>query len=74
MGQVPYYSPVPTSSYPLYAVGLTAVGVVFMALFFVTQMRSGNKSLILELLFGALASLALGFGTLFIMLSFGLYV
>jgi hypothetical protein len=46
-----------------------------MAGYFVYQMRgAGKRNIIIELLIGALSSVLLGFGTLFMMLSFGLYV
>lgn len=56
------------------AVGLTAAGLVFTAIYFVTQMKGGSRNIPLELLIGAVSSGLLGFGTFFMMLSFGLYV
>ena len=44
-----------------------------MATFFVHQM-SGSKNIGIEVFIGAIASVLLGLGTLFIMLSFGLWV
>ena len=38
------------------------------------QMKSGARNIFIELLIAVLASFALGFGTLFTMLSFGLYI
>jgi hypothetical protein len=55
-------------------VALTLIGLVLTALFFVYQMQSGKRSLVIELVIGLVASVALGFGTLFMMLSFGLYI
>ena len=73
--QIPYSSPVATSSYPFLGTTLVASGLVVMAGYFVYQMRgSGKRNIIIELLIGALSSVLLGFGTLFMMLSFGLYV
>jgi hypothetical protein len=45
-----------------------------MALFFIFQMKSGHKNFPVEIIIAAISSGALGFGTLFAMLSFGLYV
>ena len=46
-----------------------------MAGFFVYQMRGTEKSyLAIEIFIGAVSSILLGFGTLFMMSSFGLYV
>jgi hypothetical protein len=59
--------------YPTIGVGLSLAGLVLTAGYFVYQMK-GKKSLMLELLLAAIASIALGFGTLFLMLSFSLYV
>ena len=56
------------------AIGLIILGLVIMAGYFVNQMKAGSKNIVVELLIGALASGALGFGTLFLMLWFGLYV
>lgn len=65
------------SSYPfLGTVGLVS-GLVFTALYFVYQMRgagSGSPSIAIELLLGGIASTLLGFGSLFIMATFDLYV
>jgi hypothetical protein len=72
--QVPYSSPISVSSYPILSVGLIGVGFLFMALFFIFQMKSGNKNFPVEIVIAAISSGALGFGTLFAMLSFGLYI
>ena len=53
---------------------LIQVGLSFTAAYFVYQMKSGGRNILIELLIAVLASFALGFGTLFIMLSFGLYI
>jgi hypothetical protein len=65
---------VPPSSYPFLAVVLLAVGLLFTAIYFMYQMKEGKKNILFELLIGLGASGVLGFGTLFLMLSFGLYV
>jgi hypothetical protein len=43
-------------------------------MFFVYQLSSAKRSLAVELSLGGVSSVALGFGTLFVLLSFGLYV
>jgi hypothetical protein len=48
-------------------------GLAGMAAFFIFQM-SGHKSIHLEVFIGMIASILLGLGTFFIMLSFGLWV
>jgi hypothetical protein len=60
--------------YPTYAAILSAAGLGCTALYFIVQMKSGSRNVGLELLIGLVASIALGFGTFFTMLSFGLYV
>jgi hypothetical protein len=61
--------------YPTLAVVLIIIGLILMSVFFVYQMRpASNKSIMTELVAALLASIALGFGTLFLMLAFGLYV
>lgn len=72
--QVPYSSPVSVAQYPTLAVGLTAAGLAGTAVYFVYQMKGSNRNVLLELLIALAASTALGFGTFFMMLSFGLYV
>jgi hypothetical protein len=60
--------------YPVYGVVMLTVGLVLTGTFFVNQMSTKSKSVPLELAIGGAASVALGVSTLFIMLSFGLYV
>ena len=72
--EVPYTSPVSTGMYPTLGSGLMLVGFIFTAVYFVYQLSSDKRSFGLELSFGAAASTALGFGALFVLLSFGLYV
>lgn len=63
------------SSYPYFAVTFMLLGLLFMAGYFVNQMKAaGSKSLFMELVLAVLASGLLGFGTFFLMLSFDLYV
>jgi hypothetical protein len=73
--QVPYSSPVSVALYPFYSVVLIFAGFAAMSGYFVNQMKApGSKSIVVEFLLAAIASAALGFGTFFLMLSFGLYV
>ena len=60
--------------YPVYGVATLGIGLLLSGVFFVTQMSSKTKSISIELGLGLAASVALGISTLFIMLSFGLYV
>lgn len=77
--EIPYSSPVPINLYPYLGTGLMLSGLACTAGFFVYQMHfSGNKTkanlIFVELLIGLVASILLGFGSLFFMLSFGLYI
>ena len=69
-----FSSPISVGSYPRLSALFLLSGFASTAAYFVFQLRGGNKSLATELLIGALASFFLGFGTLFAMLSFGLFV
>jgi hypothetical protein len=60
--------------YPTYGVITLAMGLLLSGVFFVTQMSSKTKNVSVEFALGLAASVALGISTLFIMLSFGLYV
>ena len=55
------------------AVVLLAVGLVSTATFFVYQMRGGKPNIFIELGIGSISSVLLGLGSLFMMMSFGLY-
>ena len=73
--KTPYSSPVAVSMYPTFGGVLMLVGFIFMAVYFIYQLNWGDKrSIAVELSIGGVSSLALGFGALFVMLSFGLYV
>ncbi|KAL6496527.1 hypothetical protein OROGR_029785 [Orobanche gracilis] len=74
----PISSPVPDAWYPTLAVFMLAIGLVIAASFFMgcyeaTSSRK-NRSLAKELMTGAVASVFLGFGSLFLLLSSGVYV
>jgi hypothetical protein len=61
--------------YPFLGTLLLLIGLALMGAYFVYQMRGSEKrNIFIELSIGVLSSVALGFGTLFTMLSFGLYV
>jgi hypothetical protein len=69
---VPYSPPISNSFFPGLCVLFLTIGFVLSALYFVYQMRT-EKSLVTELSVALISSVALAFGTLFLMLSFGLY-
>ncbi|KAL8137390.1 hypothetical protein V2J09_003391 [Rumex salicifolius] len=72
----PVTSPVPESLYPTLTVLMLTIGLVFTASFFIYEATSSrkNRSLVRELITGSLASVFLGFGSLFLLLSTGVYV
>ncbi|XP_047947272.1 transmembrane protein 258 [Salvia hispanica] len=72
----PISSPVPDAWYPTLAVLLLAVGLAITAFFFIYEATSSrkNRNLAKELTTGAFASVFLGFGSLFLLLSSGVYV
>ncbi|XP_073289793.1 uncharacterized protein [Primulina huaijiensis] len=72
----PISSPVPDAWYPTLAVFMLAIGLVVTASFFIYEATSSrkNRSLAKELTTGAVASVFLGFGSLFLLLSSGVYV
>jgi hypothetical protein len=74
--EVPYSSPINPTSFSFFGSTSFLIGLVLMALFFIYQMKEvpSKRLLLVELFIGFLSSIFLGFGTLFIMLSFGLYV
>ncbi|GKV14002.1 hypothetical protein SLEP1_g24941 [Rubroshorea leprosula] len=69
-------SPVPDASYSTLAVFMLTFGLVVTASFFVYEATSSrqNRSLAKQLIAGAVASVFLGFGSLFLLLSAGVYV
>ncbi|KAK9075733.1 hypothetical protein SSX86_004062 [Deinandra increscens subsp. villosa] len=72
----PISSPVPVDWYPSLAVLMLAVGLVITASFFIYEATSSRKSrsLVKELVTGVMASVFLGFGSLFLLLASGVYV
>ncbi|KAK4778019.1 hypothetical protein SAY87_018206 [Trapa incisa] len=76
MAPKPITSPVPDAWYPTLAVFMLAIGLVITASFFIYEATSlrKNRSLAKELITGAVASVFLGFGSLFLLLSSGVYV
>eukprot|EP00054_Salpingoeca_dolichothecata_P036507 m.7698 g.7698 ORF g.7698 m.7698 type:complete len:77 (-) comp6784_c0_seq1:2673-2903(-) len=71
-----YLSPVPPTFFPQLAVILLSIGIYFMGSFFVYEVTSNRltRSLAKELTTALLASTFLGFGTLFLALTVGIYV
>ncbi|KAL7091771.1 hypothetical protein ACP275_12G124500 [Erythranthe tilingii] len=72
----PISSPVPDVWYPTLAFFMLVIGLVITASFFIYEATSSrkNRSLAKELITGAVASVFLGFGSLFLLLSSGIYV
>ncbi|MQM19717.1 hypothetical protein Taro_052728 [Colocasia esculenta] len=72
----PISSPVSEAWYPTLAFLMLAVGLVVTASFFIYEATSSkrNRSLSKELMTGAVASVFLGFGSLFLLLATGVYV
>ncbi|KAM3716813.1 Transmembrane protein [Dirofilaria immitis] len=71
-----YVGPVNPSLYSQLAVLLLAIGLFFMAWFFVYEVTSTKftRVLLKELLISSVAALFLGFGSVFLMLWTGIYV
>ncbi|XP_019151399.1 PREDICTED: transmembrane protein 258-like [Ipomoea nil] len=78
MGQSakPISGPVPESMYPTLAFFMLAVGLAVTASFFIYETTSSrkNRSLAKELTTAAVASVFLGFGSLFLLLASGVFV
>ena len=75
--QISYYSPVNPDLFGFLSLVLIGSGLVFMALFFVYEMKasqSGARSAIKELGMATASSFFLGFGVLFLTLWAGIYV
>ncbi|KAL5768628.1 hypothetical protein ACOSP7_015177 [Xanthoceras sorbifolium] len=76
MAPKPISSPVPDALYPTLSVVMLAIGLVVTASFFIYEATSTrqNRCLTKELITGAVASVFLGFGSLFLLLASGVYV
>ncbi|XP_059432736.1 uncharacterized protein LOC132166015 [Corylus avellana] len=76
MAPKPITSPVPDAWYPTLSVFMLAIGLIVTASFFIYEATSSrrNRSLAKELVTGAVASVFLGFGSLFLLLASGVYV
>ncbi|KAG2712892.1 hypothetical protein I3760_04G147500 [Carya illinoinensis] len=76
MAPKPITSPVPDAWYPTLSVFMLAIGLVVTASFFIYEATSSRRtrSLTKELITGAVASVFLGFGSLFLLLASGVYV
>lgn len=84
---VRYISPISPSAFPMLATVLIGLGTFFTAWFFVFEVSRPNKNrpsagqkaskesvIFKELLISLFASIFLGFGVLFLLLSVGIYV
>uniref|UniRef100_A0A0A9HJV7 Dolichyl-diphosphooligosaccharide-protein glycosyltransferase subunit OST5 n=1 Tax=Arundo donax TaxID=35708 RepID=A0A0A9HJV7_ARUDO len=69
-------SPVPVAWYPTLAVAMVAVGLMLTASFFIYEATSSrrSRSFAKEMTTAAIASVFLGFGSLFVLLASGVYV
>ncbi|KAG2606694.1 hypothetical protein PVAP13_4NG211853 [Panicum virgatum] len=69
-------SPVPVEWYPTLAVVMVSVGLMLTASFFIYEATSSrrSRSLAKEITTAAVASVFLGFGSLFVLLASGVYV
>ncbi|KAJ7955890.1 Transmembrane protein [Quillaja saponaria] len=76
MAPTPVTSPVPATWYPTLSVFMLAIGLVVTASFFIYEATSSrrNRNHSKELATGAVASVFLGFGSLFLLLASGVYV
>ncbi|GFQ05678.1 transmembrane protein 258 [Phtheirospermum japonicum] len=72
----PLSNPVPEAWYPTLSIFMLAIGLIITSSFFIYKATSSreNRSLAKELSTGAVASVFLGFGSLFLLLSSGIYV
>jgi tellurite resistance protein TehA-like permease len=72
----PIASPIPVALYPTLSVFTLAIGLVITAIFFIYEATSSrkNRSVGKELATSAVASVFLGFGSLFLLLASGVYV
>ncbi|CAL9027666.1 unnamed protein product [Prunus brigantina] len=76
MAPKPIASPVAVTWYPTLAVVMLAIGLIFTASFFIYEATISRKSrsLAKELITGTVASVFLGFGSLFLLLASGVYL
>lgn len=74
---VRYASPVNPAVFPHLAILLCSIGTFFTAWFFIFEVsrpKSKESTIFKELLISLFASIFLGFGVLFLLLSVGIYV
>ncbi|XP_044463417.1 transmembrane protein 258-like [Mangifera indica] len=76
MAPKPITSPVPEAWYPTVSVFMLSFGLLVTASFFIYEATSSRQNRILakELITGAIASVFLGCGSLFLLLASGIYV
>ena len=72
----PVQSPVPMSMYPLLATALLTTGIASTAAFFLYQVTTTrySRKIVHEAMLGGVSSVALGLGSLFLLLWVGVYV
>ncbi|KAF9600976.1 hypothetical protein IFM89_014961 [Coptis chinensis] len=72
----PITSPIAVAYYPSLAVVMIGIGLIVTASFFIYEATSSkkNRSFTKELIAGTVASVFLGFGSLFLLLASGVYV
>ncbi|CAI5706770.1 hypothetical protein KXD40_006125 [Peronospora effusa] len=71
--EIPYTSPINPEKYGFLTATLLLTGLVFMAIFFIRAVAP-KKNALVELLLALIASLLLGFGSLFLFLWAEIYV
>ncbi|KAJ0251679.1 Dolichyl-diphosphooligosaccharide-protein glycosyltransferase subunit OST5 [Hirschfeldia incana] len=76
MAGTPIASPIAVAMYPTLSVFTLTIGLFITAFFFIYEATSSrkNRSLGVELATSAVASVFLGFGSLFLLLASGVYV
>ncbi|KAG6511723.1 transmembrane protein 258-like [Zingiber officinale] len=76
MAPKPVTSPIPIHLYPMLSALLLVVGLLVTAFFFIYEATTStrNRCLAKELVTAAVASVFLGFGSLFLLLATGVYV
>ncbi|XP_026452811.1 transmembrane protein 258-like [Papaver somniferum] len=69
-------SPIPVTLFPTLAALMLTIGLIVTASFFIYEATSSRKtrSVSKELITGTVASVFLGFGSLFLLLASGVYV
>ncbi|XP_047312218.1 transmembrane protein 258-like [Impatiens glandulifera] len=76
MSGKPISSPIQAIWYPTLSFSMLSIGLALTAFFFIYEATTSrkNRSLAMELTTGTIASIFLGFGSLFLLLTCGVYV